>query len=125
MLLRKQCGGHVSISLSLFHSINQVLNAAGLPNEYNTATFIQYNSIIGVVSVWRMISCILFCHLLRVEQFDKHHTEFTYFTFPLFHTQGSAFMTFFDDPSIQELIHVRGFDLPGINFEIEGMAVTK
>ncbi len=34
-------------------------------------------------------------------------------------------MTFFDDPFIQELIHVRGFDLPGINFEIEGMAVTK
>eukprot|EP01032_Pedospumella_encystans_P012048 gene12048-13965_t len=66
--------------------MTKVLNAAGLPNEYNTATFIQYNSIIGV---------------------------------------GSAFMTFFDDPSIQELIHVRGFDLPGINFEIEGMAVTK
>ena len=29
--------------------MGMVLEAAGLPNEYNTATFIQYNEIIGPV----------------------------------------------------------------------------
>lgn len=31
--------------------MGRVLEAAGLPNEYNTATFIQYAPIIGPVSV--------------------------------------------------------------------------
>lgn len=32
--------------------MGKVLDAAGLPNEYNTATFVQYMPIIGPVSQW-------------------------------------------------------------------------
>jgi len=34
-------------------------------------------------------------------------------------------MTFMQDPAIQEMIHVRGYDLPGVNFKMEGAATTK
>jgi hypothetical protein len=51
-----------------------VLEAAGKPNEYNTATFIQYDNIIKPTG---------------------------------------PFSRFFNDPHIQESLHVRGNNLPG------------
>lgn len=58
-----------------------VLEAAGKPNEYNTATFIGYD------------------HIIK---------------------PNGPFHRFFNDPAIQELIHVRGYNIPGINFSPEG-----
>lgn len=57
--------------------MGKVLDAAGHPNEYNTATFLQYDTII-----------------------QPDH----------------AFGQFLNDPVIQRLLHVRGNDIPGINF---------
>ena len=58
--------------LSVYKHIyyDQVLNAAGLPNEYNTATFIQYNSIIGVVSV-----CIYHMKTRRIHRTCWPHLQ--------------------------------------------------
>jgi hypothetical protein len=66
--------------------MGKVLEAAGLPNEYNTATFIQYGPIIG---------------------------------------PGSVFFAFFQDPEIQRSLHVRGSDLPGLNFKPEAVTVPQ
>ena len=57
-----------------------VMRAAGNPNEYNTATFINYDNIIK---------------------------------------PEGPFNRFFNDPAIQEILHVRGRNLPGLNFEPE------
>jgi hypothetical protein len=57
--------------------MEKVLEAAGKPNEYNTATFNQYDNILK---------------------------------------EDNPFNTFFQDPEIQTLLHVRGTNLPGINF---------
>lgn len=64
-------------SFSRCRMMEQVLEAAGNPNEYNTATFINYDRI----------------------------------TSP-----GGPFDTFFQDPEVQQALHVRGYDLPGMTF---------
>jgi hypothetical protein len=63
-------------SFSSCRLMAKVLDAAGRPNEYNTATFIQYD------------------HLYK---------------------KGSPFDTFFQDPEVQTALHVRGYNLPGID----------
>jgi hypothetical protein len=60
--------------------MNLVMEAAGKPNEYNTATFIPYDNIIK---------------------------------------PAGPFNRFFNDPEIQEILHVRGTNLPGLNFSPE------
>lgn len=57
--------------------LQDVLAAAGQPNEYNTATFIGYDQIIK---------------------------------------PAGPFNSFFQDPEIQSALHMRGYDLPGLNF---------
>eukprot|EP00981_Chlorochromonas_danica_P012652 scaffold5245_cov183-Ochromonas_danica.AAC.3 len=57
--------------------MTDVLKAAGQPNEYNTATFVNYDRITKA---------------------------------------GGPFDAFFQDPEIQEALHVRGYDVPGLNF---------
>lgn len=54
-----------------------MLAVAGQPNEYNTATFNGYDSIMA---------------------------------------SGGPFQNFFADTDIQSYLHVRGWDIPGINF---------
>ena len=65
--------------------MSKVLEAAGRPNEYNTATFIQYD------------------HLYK---------------------KGSPFDTFFQDPEVQTALHVRGYNLPGIDMVPEDVQWT-
>lgn len=60
-------------------TMSQVLKAAGSPNEFNTATFVQYSFI------------------------DK----------------GTALDSFMQDHEVQTAIHVRGVNLPGINFAVD------
>lgn len=62
------------------NTMSAVLDAAGKPNEYNTATFIGYDNIIK---------------------------------------PGGPFFRFFNNEKVQELLHVRGSNLPGINFQPE------
>jgi hypothetical protein len=44
---------------------------------------------------------------------------------PTNHLQGSIFDDFFQDPEVQTLLHVRGYDLPGLNFLPEGAAAPE
>ena len=63
-------------SFSSCRLMSKVLDAAGRPNEYNTATFVSYDRL---------------------------------------YKKGSPFDTFFQDPEVQTALHVRGYNLPGIN----------
>ncbi len=62
------------------NTMSAVLDAAGKPNEYNTATFVSYDNIIK---------------------------------------PGGPFFRFFNNEKVQELLHVRGYNLPGVNFQPE------
>jgi len=62
------------------NTMSAVLDAAGKPNEYNTATFVGYDNIIK---------------------------------------PGGPFFRFFNNEKVQEALHVRGYNLPGINFQPE------
>jgi hypothetical protein len=88
--------------------MEKVLEAAGKPNEYNTATFTQYESIMKPVRI--PFSSFLF-FLLRINTF--------------FRTQENPFNTFFQDPEIQAALHVRGTNLPGLNFYPENYQKVK
>lgn len=63
-------------SFSSCQMMAKVLDAAGRPNEYNTATFVPYDRL---------------------------------------YKKGSPFDSFFQDPEVQTALHVRGYNLPGIN----------
>jgi hypothetical protein len=59
--------------------MGKVLEAAGLPNEYNTATFIQYMPIIGPVRecvsclCWLLFLCMCAAAAVEVLNFDFPH----------------------------------------------------
>jgi hypothetical protein len=61
--------------------MGKVMSAAGRPNEYNTATFVQYGDT-----------------LIK---------------------PNNRFNSFFQDPEIQTILHVRGRNIPGVNFVVE------
>lgn len=65
--------------------MGEVLAAAGRPNEYDTRTFVQYDSL--------------------MQPDGPYHR-------------------FFNDPKIQEILHVRGQSLPGVNFVPENIPTS-
>jgi len=67
-------------SFTKCNMMTRVMEAAGNPNEYNTATFVSYAAILSPEGVFR---------------------------------------TFYNDPEVQEALHVRGYNVPGLNFAPE------
>lgn len=96
--------------------MSKVLEAAGLPNEYNTATFKSYSYVLDPVSTLVTVFSSPNCSISLIS---NRLTPFHSTVFFICNLQSTAFQKFFQDPEVQEALHVRGYNLPGLIFEPE------